>query len=933
MHFNIQGLTNKTDPLSILLEEHEVDIICLCEHWLRLWELKVTHIENFNLVSSYCRTDMSRGGVSVYCRNGIELKPLVCKHCIEKHFECCIAYVERWGGRSRLYIITVYRTPDSDFRRFVDALTDLLHDLFNASNNYVITGDININLLKNSPHRTNLLNLFTEYNIDRHIHVPTRITPHSSTCIDNIFADMAVYGIEVHDSYLSDHTYQICRLNKLPQRNNLPSTYKRKLNITNISTFTSLLNKEDWSMVYKTGDPHEAFDLFYRAVTYHYNCSFPIQKIKPRRSRRKWYTPQIKEMHDQLCEMEKLRRHLNDPNYTLQYRRFRNLYRETVRGCRGQINNRRILNCNNVSRESWKIINANKNKKESFASLNIKESRDGHVLSLTELANKFNRYFIALSNNGNQQVPNPEGNHLPNYHGTLFLTPTIPEEIINIIDKTTRKPASGTDDIDGKILKSVKNCIAIPLSFLINQSFLCGSFPNSLKESKCIPVFKNKGCKDDITNYRPICIQNQIAKIFEFAFNARLVDFLEGNDIILDCQNGFRQKKSTNTAISTCLEFVYKSLNSKDNTLALFYDLSRAFDSINHSLLFSKLYSVGVRGNSLSWATSYLENRTQTVVLEGDKSSTSPVVIGVPQGSILSPTLFLIFINNLSNSCRTANKTILYADDTNLILAHGCLRGLIRNANKASDEVMSWLEANNLTLNVDKTYYMRFLTKNASTDICPLIKIKNRSIHSVDCFKFLGVVLDSKLTWEPHINAVCSKLSSSCYLIRTLRDTVTMDVLRILYFGLVQSTLQYGIMFWGSSAHLHKALLAQKRIIRCMSRTKPRESCRPIFKKFTILTLPNLYIYSLILYIEKHKHLLPKASDSHPYATRGNGLYYQPYSRLGVGQRSPLYMGIKCYNKIAAIMQQQRPASFKSKLRRYLLENPFYSVSEFLEST
>lgn len=433
-------------------------------------------------------------------------------------------------------------------------------------------------------------------------------------------------------------------------------------------------------------------------------------------------------------------------------------------------------------------------------------------------------------------------------------------------------------------------------------------------------------------NFRNICLQSQLAKIFDISYNTRLSNFLESNNLLAPSQNGFRKNKSTSTATSELCIFIYESLNNKTCPITLFFDLSRAFDTINHKLLLEKLSRIGVRGVANEWAMNYLSERKQIVVIDGAKSDPKDVMVGVPQGSVLGPLFFIIFMNDVFHSCMTPNLKILYADDSNFGITAETTELAVGKANNSADEFHRFCVSHGLLVNIQKTVYMSFLPKNISYDYSPLIKINHQSVEQVNYTKFLGITLDHKMTWERHIDSLTCKLGSACFLLRQLRNTVTKEILRLAYFGLVQSTLSYGLIFWGSSAHLDKVFIMQKRIVRCMVGVHPRTHCKEIFKRINILTLPSLHIYLLILNIKKNEHLFIRNSSVHTHNTRNKNNLYSPFSRLAVGQNSHIYQGILCYNKFISLCGEiSNFNKFKTILYEYLLNMAFYSLTEYLE--
>lgn len=628
-----------------------------------------------------------------------------------------------------------------------------------------------------------------------------------------------------------------------------------------------------------------------------------------------------------------MKKKLNNEFYTLKYKQLLQIYKNKVQYAKSQNNNLRIQNAANLPKECWKIINESRCK-NGFTRHPLILINDDHGNLITNdnihTCNSFNTHFLEVVKN----CPDPNFKDIffefvgPS---SLFIKDIDVQETREILIKTTKKCSAGIDEIHGKALRHVTDIICWPLSYLINESFKCGEFPQLIKESKCIPLYKGKGDNRDRNNYRSICIQSQISKVFEEAYSRRLVNFLNKYKILNENQHGFRQNRSTQTAIYDCLEYIYKSLNNREHTVGLFYDLSRAFDSIDHKLLLEKLYSVGVRGIPLNWAASYLSNRTQTVTVNGAKSSRANINKGVPQGSILGPLFFIIFTNDVHKCFNGTGYSLLYADDTNTLVSDIDLYKMIDKCNKISNNFNKYCTNNGLILNSQKTALIRFLPKNVSVDYSLYVAVEGQSIRNDNVVKFLGLNLDQKLTWSIHIDILCTKLSSVCFLIRTLRTNVSMDVLRLVYFGLVQSILQYGLISWGSSSHFQKAFNMQKKILRYMINVSPDTSCRPLFRMHNIMSLPNMYIYQLILNIYTNRNKFQLNSDYHSHETRFASDLHLPYSRLTVSQNAPSYLGIKCFNKISKIVPNLDQDNYKNKLRSFLLNNVFYSVKEFLD--
>jgi hypothetical protein len=251
---------------------------------------------------------------------------------------------------------------------------------------------------------------------------------------------------------------------------------------------------------------------------------------------------------------------------------------------------------------------------------------------------------------------------------SFSLFPTDTREICKIVGDFKNKWSAGCDEIPVNILKLSIGCIAEPISKLINSSFSNGIFPDKLKVAKVCPIFKS-GEKNSFSNYRPISILPSFFKIFEKAVSIRLLSFLENKQLLIDNQYGFRPKHSTYMALLQMYDKISIAADKNDYSIGIFIDLSKAFDTLTHSILIKKLEHYGIRGITLEWFKNYLFGRKQYVFLNGTSSTTSDVVCGVPQGSVLGPLLFIIYINDIIN-CSDIFNFILFANDTNLFYSY-----------------------------------------------------------------------------------------------------------------------------------------------------------------------------------------------------------------------------------------------------------------------
>lgn len=427
----------------------------------------------------------------------------------------------------------------------------------------------------------------------------------------------------------------------------------------------------------------------------------------------------------------------------------------------------------------------------------------------TALADGFNDYFTSF----NTVSPNINGITFSEQNSkSLFLQPVTPSEVSDIIRKTTLKSSAGFDELPGAALKHVQDIISVPFSYIINESFNNGCFPQQLKVSKCIPIFKNKGAREEIGNYRNICLQSQLSKVIEMAFKSRLCKFIENNNYLSTNQHGFRTGKSTNTALNSLTEMIYQALNNREQSLGIFFDLSRAFDMVNHDVLLRKLIRIGVRGITNKWIETYLHDRKQVIYLNnGRTSGMKQISSGVPQGSILGPVLFLIFVNDIEISCAPSCSIVMYADDMTFLVRNKNQKTAAEDAQKAIKKFEDYCRNNGLMVNTTKSKFMSFVPKNYSKNHDLVLKLENKLIEHIDHFKFLGITIDQKMIFCHQVDNIVSKLSCHAFLFRQIRTTVSKNVIRMMYFGLVESILSYGLIYWGASSHIDRVFILQKK--------------------------------------------------------------------------------------------------------------------------
>jgi len=305
----------------------------------------------------------------------------------------------------------------------------------------------------------------------------------------------------------------------------------------------------------------------------------------------------------------------------------------------------------------------------------------------------------------------------------------------------------------------------------------------------------------------------------------------------------------------------------------------------------------------------------------------------VPQGSILGPLLFLLYINDLPQITNVNSKFVLFADDTSVIIANPDPFNFRTNLNKITHDIYEWFETNLLSLNLGKTHYIQFVTKNNSPNDLDIIH-GSKKITTVNSTKFLGLTLDSTLSWRPHIDTIAPKLSWAGFALRIVKPLLSPESLRMVYFSYFHSIMTYRIIFWGNSRHRNVIFRLQKRVIRIITGIRKRYSCREYFRTLKILPLQSQYILSLLLFVIDNKDHFRKNSEVHHINTRNKSSLHQPLSNLSIYQKGAYYIGIRVFNSLPPQIRElsHKRHHFRHILKEFLFTHSFYTLDEYFNS-
>lgn len=565
------------------------------------------------------------------------------------------------------------------------------------------------------------------------------------------------------------------------------------------------------------------FETFNQIFNYHIDTCCPIKQSKrpPLTKKSNWLTKGILVSRERLKFLSEVSRHTNNIEFQAYFKRYKKTYRKVIQAAKAYEVSKAVMSSTNVSKTAWNIINKNQNKPDQPRSIRIK-IQDTLVSDPIKVAEDFNSYFGSVAF---QIVPGPLGVQTPLHNkaeplASMALVPASEDEVAKAIHQIPAKKSNDFNFISPWLVKKCYKNILSPLTKLINLSFQSGIIPAPFKIAKVIPIFK-KGDPSCQSNYRPISILPALSKIFEKLFLVQITNFLEKHNLLSENQFGFRKGKSTTKAVVEFVSMVVEGLDGRESTQGVFLDLSKAFDCVDHNILLLKLEQHGIRGLSKQWLKYFLSNRTQIVQVENQTSTKIKLSYGVPQGSILSPLLFLVYVNDIGQSLQRG-KLVQYADDSTLCFRSNSKTNLEKEAFVDLNSCIQAFNLINLRVNTAKTNFINFSLRFNDFEYSPAIMLSDTLLEEVNSTKFLGIYLDQRLTWEDHIDNVCSKISAGVYALRSLSKYCPTQVLMMAYYGLIYPHLSYGLSLWSASANVHflRVFKLQKKSCKNYSKAK-----------------------------------------------------------------------------------------------------------------
>lgn len=916
------------DFLSLL--NHEFSIIGFSETWLSDQISPLLQIDQYTFIESH-RDSKRGGGVGLFISNNYTFVKRTDISFFNEAIESI--FIEIAMNKNNIIVGVVYRPPQGLTSTFNEYINIILNLISSENKHGYIMGDFNIDLLKNGT--SDFINTVFSNNFFPTISKPTRVSGTVASLIDNIFTNNITDitpGILLTN--ISDH-FPVFIQTSVEQSKSDSGYYARNYSDKNTTYFNNLIHNTDWNFICSIEDVNVAYYNFITVFQNIYDECFPyiyISNSKRRKKRHPWITTGILQS---IKRKNKLyRKMLKNPNMdnSDKFRTYRNKLTHIIRISKTRYYSDKFNSCSGNSKRTWAIINDVLHNRKSKSSIpDTMKVGNGKTNDPKQITNAFNDFFI---NVGPTLASDIHSDTNPNHYlrnsnpSTLYMSPANESEVFKVALACLKPDKSaGFDGIKPSILRKVLHYVVHPLTHIINLSLATGTVPDHIKIAKVIPVYK-EGDHDVIGNYRPVSVLTGFSKIFERIVHNRIYNFISKHDIMFKSQYGYRPGHSTELALTEALEVLYDAIDNKRISVGVFLDLSKAFDTIDHRILFMKLSHYGIRGTGLDWIRSYLSNRKQFTNCLHTDSDCMNVVCGVPQGSILGPLLFIIYVNDI---CHVSdNCTIIsFADDTNIFFSGLDPVEMRARVCHVLDEFHAWFSANKLSLNVGKTKYVVF-NEGRNRNILSDIQMHGSSLKKVCFTTFLGVTIDSGLTWRHHINTISTNISRGVGILSKLKHYLPKHILRSLYFTLIYPHLTYCITVWSGTAayNIKKLFVLQKRAIRHISSADYNDHTSKLFASLKLLKLPDLVKVHLATFAYRSingynpptcKNLFTVNREIHDYNTRQAGHIHRLFPHSNLGKQSIRYRANTCWNYLLnhhdhIQNDSQSPRSFKSQL-------------------
>ena len=834
-----------------------------------------------------------------------------------------------------ILLCSAYRPPSSR-REWIENFAKEINIASSSSDQeLILMGDFNIDISNCPPKYWS--SVFDQYDFKQIITNPTRVSSTRSTLIDHIYTNKPdnVCEINVPCISLSDH-YPVCATRKLQQNNcrTKPLEIKyRDFKNFNDNAFLQDLSDSEICRVTETNDPNEALSEFYESFR---GTLDKHAKVKLRRVEKQfkplWFNDDIKEARK---TRDRYHKNKDDENY----RFWRNKVTTLIKQAKTNYYESAVKE-NKTSGDIWRHIKE-LNPKQTTCTPEIIKTSDQVLENPEDIANEFNNYFVnicqtlGIVNKNNESTFSTLDKYVKSKldSSKKFNISLISEnQVFKLLNKLNSSKSAGVDTVGPRILKLAAPVISRAIAHIINTSIKQGIFPDELKKAKVSPIFKS-GDKETMGNYRPISVLPTILKIFEQHIASQLNNFLNDNHLLSSYQSGFRKFHSCQSALIQLSEEWLSNMDNGCLTGITFLDFRKAFDLVDHEILLQKLECYSFDSNALTVFKSYLNNRQQSVHIGTTESKFNEIKSGVPQGSVLGPILFLLYINDLPLHVKHS-QIALFADDTTIHGSSKSLESIEENMQKDLDNINKWCDENKMKINENKTNCMLLGTNQRLANLSKTtldLKVNDIALDNVKNQKLLGVEIDSHLDYNVHLDKLCKNISSKLALLKRIKRYLNLDYRKLFYNGYVLPLINYCIVVWSntSKTNLLRIHKLQKYAARIILDAAPDAPSKPLFDELNWLNIFEKINYqkSILLYKIKHEpspsylhQLFPTTySTSRVLRSKTQDNLNIPRPNTEKFKHSFQYSGARLWNDLPANIRNSNSLySFKNSMLKHI---------------
>lgn len=946
LHLNVRSLIPKLDELKFIAQKSNAAVIGITETFLDD-TINDSEIEIPNYVVERKDRNRDGGGVCVYIRSDIAYNARADLQTTELES----IWVDVLLPKSKPILFGVcYRPPEqyNFFNVFEDSLinTERFSDF-----ETIILGDFNANAICKNPKDSifkAMKHFCYMFDFTQLIRDPTRVTASSETAIDLIFVSdpQKVCQSGVITIGVSDHFMTFCTRKILKGQINRHKTVKLR-SMKNYTTdgFITKLSAIDWSLIMSSSNLEYAWSNFKTNFLAVIDDIAPFRSVRVKQRAEPWFDSDLRELIQKRDQTLYKYRKTKDPCMYSEFKKLRNKVQYKTKKAKSCYYANKIGENSDKPKNLWKILKslgAGKNVLTRSNSVGLGVG-DGVSFDKLTVAEKFNNFFVNVASSLVSILPPSTGKYgldfVRNFYNgknvteNQFCLSQVDEDVVqNLLKKVNSCKSTGLDKLPAKFIKEAAPVITRPLTHIINLSIKSGQVPDDMKSARVVPIHK-KNSKTEAGNYRPVSILSVMSKIIERIMFNQLEGYLKVNSLLYEFQSGFRPSYSTDTCLIHLSDHIRKEWDKGNLTGMVVLDLQKAFDTVNHEIMLGKLKAIGLSNNSVKWFDSYLTNRTQVVDIDGIYSTTKEIKCGVPQGSILGPLLFLIYVNDMVSAVNC--KLLLYADDSALMVSHSDVDIIQDRLGKELKNVSDWLIDNKLSLHLGKTESILFGTKR---------KLGRRSELSITCgdtnivaksqIKYLGLDLDQSLTGESTGNKVLKKVNSRLKFIYRKGNYLNMHTKKLLVSSLIQCHYDYGCSVWYRSVNKKiqtKLQTSQNKIIRNVLNLPPRAhigskefhkvNWLPIDLRVAQITINHMFRIINGVCPSYMMDGIIRVKKIHNHATRsGQMALFKP--RMGAhGQKTFIYTAITLWNTLPlAVQSEHRKIEFKKMVKTHFLQ-------------